>query len=99
MHLSFEGNIWCSGEIPTRVVTRRIWFLVAVIPKGLVSQLQPSGLFINKPFKIFMREEWHKLEAVKEETFLKSFKKCKVHNVIDGTEDDEVFECIIVKNS
>ena len=33
---------------------------LAIIPGGLTSQLQPSDVSINKPFKVFMREEWNK---------------------------------------
>mgnify|MGYP003623222955 FL=1 len=33
---------------------------LAVIPGGLTSQLQPLDVSLNKPFKVFMREEWNK---------------------------------------
>ena len=33
---------------------------LAVISGGLTSQLQPLDVSINKPFKVFMREEWKK---------------------------------------
>jgi hypothetical protein len=33
---------------------------LAVIPGGLTSQLQPLDVSINKPFKVYMREEWNK---------------------------------------
>ncbi|KAG2459032.1 POGK protein, partial [Polypterus senegalus] len=36
---------------------------LAVIPGGLTSQLQPLDVSINKPFKVFMREEWNKWMA------------------------------------
>jgi hypothetical protein len=33
---------------------------LAIIPGGLTSQLQPSDVSINEPFKVSMREEWTK---------------------------------------
>ena len=33
---------------------------LAVIPGGLTSLLLPLDISINKPFKVFMREEWNK---------------------------------------
>ena len=33
---------------------------LAIIPRGLTSQLLPLDISINKPFKVFMREEWNK---------------------------------------
>jgi len=33
---------------------------LAVIPGGLTSQLQPLDVSVNKPFKVFMHEEWAK---------------------------------------
>ena len=36
---------------------------LAIIPGGLTSQLQPLDVSINKPFKVFMREEWNKWMA------------------------------------
>ncbi|KAM3915673.1 pogo transposable element with KRAB domain [Leptodactylus fuscus] len=36
---------------------------LAVIPGGLTSQLQPLDVSLNKPFKVFMREEWNKWMA------------------------------------
>lgn len=36
---------------------------LAVIPGGLTSQLQSLDVSINKPFKVFMREEWNKWMA------------------------------------
>jgi hypothetical protein len=31
---------------------------LAVIPGGLTGQYQPLNVWINKPFKKFMHEEW-----------------------------------------
>lgn len=44
----------CFKEVKTHL---------AVIPGGLTSQLQPLDVSINKPFKVFMREEWNKWMA------------------------------------
>ena len=33
---------------------------LTVIPGGLTSQLQPLDVSVNKPFKVFMHEEWAK---------------------------------------
>ena len=33
---------------------------LAIIPRGLTSQLQPLDVFINKPFKVTVHEEWTK---------------------------------------
>ncbi|CAI5770390.1 pogo transposable element with KRAB domain [Podarcis lilfordi] len=52
-HIS-ETTKKCFKEVKTHL---------AVIPGGLTSQLQPLDVSINKPFKIFMREEWNKWMA------------------------------------
>jgi hypothetical protein len=47
----------------TDITMRRVKDLntqLAVIPRGLSSQLQPFDVSINQPFKAFMHEEWMK---------------------------------------
>ncbi|KAM9316104.1 serotransferrin-B-like [Gastrophryne carolinensis] len=95
---------------------------LAVIPGCLSSQLQPLDVSINKPFKVFMREErnkwmatgnhdltptermkrptitqvceWMKTswQSVKNQTIVRSFKKCGISNALDGTEDEIIYE-------
>lgn len=48
---------------PTKKCFKEVKTHLAVIPGGLTSQLQPLDVSINKPFKVFMREEWNKWMA------------------------------------
>ena len=44
----------------TKSLATKLKTLLAVIPGGLTSQLQPLDVSVNKPFKGFMHEEWAK---------------------------------------
>ncbi|XP_069593726.1 bromodomain testis-specific protein [Ranitomeya imitator] len=106
----------------TKKVFKEVKTHLAVIPGGLTSQLQPLDVSINKPFKVYMREEWNKWmaagnhdltptgrmkrptitqvcewvktswQSVKDETIIRSFKKCGISNALDGTEDGMLYE-------
>jgi len=52
----FKGHVTESTKRPAT----KLKMLLAVIPGGLTSQLQPLDVSVNKPFKGFMHEEWAK---------------------------------------
>ncbi|KAG8236924.1 hypothetical protein J437_LFUL014969 [Ladona fulva] len=80
---------------------------IAVIPGGLTCQLQPLDVsWIGDPHHDltpsgrmkqpsisevcgWVKKSW---EDVKAEVIVKSFKKCRISNALDGTEDDALFE-------
>ena len=50
----FKAHVTDSTK---RLATKHL----VVIPGGLTFQLQPLDVSVNKPFKVFMHEEWAKL--------------------------------------
>ncbi|KAH7948520.1 hypothetical protein HPB52_024077 [Rhipicephalus sanguineus] len=73
---------------------------LAVIPGGLTSVLQPLDVCINRPFVMEFRQcstEWmasgNHETTLTVETIAKSFKVMGLSNVMDGIEDDQLWEC------
>ncbi|XP_078244344.1 uncharacterized protein LOC110070281 isoform X2 [Pogona vitticeps] len=48
---------------PTKKCFEEVKTHLAVIPRGLTSQLQPLDVSISKPFKVLMKKEWNKWAA------------------------------------
>uniref|UniRef100_U9UL47 DDE-1 domain-containing protein n=1 Tax=Rhizophagus irregularis (strain DAOM 181602 / DAOM 197198 / MUCL 43194) TaxID=747089 RepID=U9UL47_RHIID len=101
---SFRGHL----EESVKAKFKQHNFQLAVISEGLTSVYQPLDVSINKPFKDNLRKEWHEWmckggsgvteevkqswNAISDQIIFNSFKKCSISNLLDGSEDNMVYE-------
>ncbi|CAB4429578.1 unnamed protein product [Rhizophagus irregularis] len=87
---SFRGHL----EESVKAKFKQHNFQLAIIPGGLTSVCQPLDVSINKPFKDNLRKEWHEwmCKGGSDQIIFNSFKKCSISNLLDGSEDNMVYE-------